>query len=471
MGKKITFKEAVLTSIGMLIGSGIFFRADNILGATEGNVSVAVTAWIVLGSAIAIAGIGMSVLAEHLDVEGGMAGYIEACFGKTAGFLVGWFSTLAYIPPLTGILGIVASTYTLQLFGVANPSVILLHSLAAFLIIITYTWNYFSTKFAALFSSAATIIKLLPIIIVGLIGMINVDTGLLTEGFSTFELGLFTAPLLSIAFAFDGWTNICTLSKDMENPQKDTARSLVLTAAIVTVAYVLYFTGVTMLLPVNEIISLGDEHVGVIAQKILGDIGGKFILFCVIVSVLGTLNGNVMTGYRYPHALAQAKDLPNSDFFVQESKHGTTGRAAMITFGAVVAWFIMYTVQALSKAARALQVENDAALSALAEDKKTEALNQHLLSGIAFDDIPIMAVSMVIILCLIGAILVGKKHNVGMFKGMIAPIIGIISQVYIIFSFMQNNTAWLTYMIIVAAIVLVGFLIRSQLPHVKNKTA
>ena len=210
MNKKITFTEALLTAIGMVIGSGIFFRADNILTYTEGNVSIAILAWATLGFTLIFAGIGMSVLASRSEREGGIVGYMEDIYGEKAAFLTGWFTTFIYIPLLTGILLIVATVFCLDMLEIAGTA-FNTQFLAVIFLIATYTWNYLSTKFSALFSSAATIIKLLPIIVVGLIGMTKLDMSVAVGGFSTFEMGLFAAPLLSMAFAFDGWTSVATL--------------------------------------------------------------------------------------------------------------------------------------------------------------------------------------------------------------------------------------------------------------------
>ncbi|MDL2212087.1 APC family permease [Erysipelotrichaceae bacterium OttesenSCG-928-M19] len=446
MNKKITFTEALLTAVGMVIGSGIFFRADNILGFTENNVGIAIVAWFVLGFTLIFAGIGFSILASRTNREGGIVGYMEDCYGDKAAFLTGWFTTFVYIPLLTGILGIVASGFLLQLIGVENGGAMLTQVVGFVLIVLAYIWNYLSTKFSALFSSAATIIKLLPIIIIGFIGMTKLDVGLVADGLSAWDMGLFTAPLLSMAFAFDGWTSVATLSKDMENPQRDIAKVLAINAAIVTAAYVFYFTGMTMIFAdnISEIARLEDGHVFVAAETVLGTIGGKFVLFCVVMSVMGTLNGNVMAGFRYPHALAQSKDLPNSEFFVEESKYGTTGRAAMITFVTVIAWYILYTVQAVAAEGAAEGAD-------------------YMFSGISFDDIPIMAIAAVIIILLIGAMRFGMKEGYGVVKSIIAPIIGIIGQGYVIFSFIGTNEKWLTYMIVVIVIIAIGFVIRTQL--------
>ena len=444
MNKKITFIEALLTAVGMVIGSGIFFRAARILDSTEGNVGLAVLGWAALGTTLVFAGIGFSILASRTTKEGGIIGYMEDFLGEKAAFATGWFTTFIYIPLLTGILAIIAAQFLFQLIGVDNYGVGLHYAVAFVMIIVCYGWNYFSTKFSALFSSAATVIKLLPIIIVGFIGMTKLDIGVVTDGISAFDMTLFAAPLLSMAFAFDGWTSVATLSKDMENPQKDIAKVLALNAVIVTIAYVVYFTGMTMIVPAQEIMSLGNEHVGVAAGIIMGDFGMKFILFCVVMSVLGTLNGNVMAGFRYPHALAQAKDLPNSEFFVEESKYGTTGKAAMITFGAVCAWFVLYTVQAN--------------LDAGAAEGAT-----HMLSGIYFDDIPIMMMAALIIILLVGAAKFGMKEGYGVVKSIIAPIIGIIGQAYVIWAFALNNERWWQYILVCIVIIVIGFVVRGSL--------
>ncbi len=474
MNKKITFVEALLTAIGMVIGSGIFFRADNILTFTEGNVSIAILAWFVLGFTIVFAGVGLSVLASRSNREGGVIGYMEDLYGAKGAFLVGWFSTFIYAPLLTGILGIVGAIYFYDLIGVSG-SAFRIQVLGAVFIIACYSWNYLSTKFSALFSSAATVIKLLPIAVVGLIGMTKFDPELAVGGFSTFDMGLFAAPLLSMAFAYEGWTIVATLSRDMENPQKEIAKVLSVSAIIITFAYVFYFTGMTMIFNstaggIEQIMILGDNHVGVAAQTILGDIGGKLVLFCVTMSVLGAMNGTVMGGFRYPHALAQAGDLPNSEFFVQESKYQTTGRAALINFFATVAWFVFYTWQSFAREGQSAVVANQHAdlVAAAQAGTITEAqqatldmaYSSHVFSGISFDDIPVMMMALIVITLLIGTMRVGVKEGYGTLKSIIAPIIGIIGQGYIVYSFIITNPSWLTYMVICALIIVIGFIIR-----------
>lgn len=451
MNKKITFREALLTGIGLVIGSGIFFRAPRILDATQGNVGIAIIGWIVLGLMVACAGVGISVLAARSNREGGIIGYMEDIYGKRMSFLTGWFTTAIYIPLLIGIQAIVAAGFFLDMLGVQRSAIIVL-SLSLLFIVLTFIWNYLSTRFAALFSSVGTIIKMLPLVILGLIGIFNVNGELVVNDVSHFDLGLFTAPFISMAFALDGWTTVATLSRDMENPKRDIAKVLVLNLFIVVFAYTIYFTGVCMLLDPKEIMSLGDEHIAVITTNLFGTFGSKLILFCVVASVWGTLNGNVMGSFRYPHALAVNKDLPNSEYFRKENKYGTTGRAGILSFVILIGWFILYSIQNLSAEA-------------------AKGGSNYLLSGIQLDDIPIVWIAVIIILLLIGTIIVANKEKVGIFKGYIAPSIGIFGQLYVIVSFIQVNSAWLLYTIIVFAIIVVGLIIRGFAKKSELKTS
>ncbi|MDR1782081.1 MAG: APC family permease [Bacilli bacterium] len=460
MGKKITFVEALLTAVGLVIGSGIYFRADNILTSTQGNIAMATLGWIVLGICLIFAGIAFSVLANRTKGEGGMIAYIEETWGKTWGFIVGWFCTFVYVPTLTVVLAWVAAGYLADLFGWADGRLaVQQYVVTAVLIIIVSLWNYLSTKFAALFSSAATVIKLIPIVVIGLVGLFNFQS----DAFNTFQavgntpapsgwsLSLFTAPLLSMAFAFDGWMSVGTLSRDMENPQRDIGKVFAIMFVIITIAYALYFTGISMLGAKEniDIIAASDSHVGLIATKLFGSIGGKLILFCVVMSVMGTLNGNIMSIYRYPHALAENKDVPNYNFFRKESKYGTTFNAYLIGLIAIVLWFIMYFAQALSK--------QNAAVG-LAEGVEP---TKYFMAGIAFDDIPIVSMGLVVILSLIAVMKWGSKEGYGTLKTIIAPIIGIIGYLFIVVSFFQTNKLALPYLLVVAVICVIGLGIRS----------
>ncbi|MGL4858582.1 MAG: amino acid permease, partial [Enterobacteriaceae bacterium] len=190
----------------------------------------------------------------------------------------------------------------------------------------------------------------------------------------------------------------------------------------------------------------GKGHVAVIANNIFGLYGEKIILFCVMISVLGTLNGKVIGGYRYPYALAEQKDIPYSNFFLKQSAYGTNGRAALLTLLISCIWFTCYTLQALAVA--------DATPEQFAR-------KDYLFSGITFEDIPIMIVSFEAIALMVAGLILGRRHKVGLFKTYIAPVVGIIGQVYVVISFSMTNTSWLFYTVLAVLIIIIGVMIRA----------
>ena len=437
----------------MVIGSGIFFRADNILGYTKGNVTTATIAWLSLGITLIFASLCVAFIAQHTKEEGGTIGYMKEIYGSKVSFITGWFETIVYIPCLTALLATIGAKYAFQLIGfdtnVVNP--IYVNILAIVFILLTYFVNYLGARHAALFSSFATVIKLIPIAVIGLIGLVHTDTTVLAQGASNFEYDSFTSPLLSMSFAFAGWLVVGSMARDMENPQRDLSKVLAINLIIVTVVYTTYFFGISMLMPANEIIAQGDAHVGIIAQNVLGSWGGNFVLFCVMISCLGTLNAKFIAGFKYNHALGAQRNLPYANFFVKETKRGTNFNAGLITFFVALIWWALFTIQSYSK----FNV-GEAAVEA----------GHYIFAGITFDDIPVVFTSIEATVLIIGAIILARRKKLPTIKLIIFAILGLIGQVYCIISYIQTNSAWLLYTIITIAAILIGLVVKAY----ANKT-
>ncbi|MGL4253817.1 MAG: APC family permease [Fusobacteriaceae bacterium] len=458
MKKKITFVQALCTAMGNVIGSGIFFRASRILNSTQGNSATAVLGWIVLGATIIFAGFATAVLAKRSTKPGGMVGYIEEQFGKKAAFAVGWFMAVIYIPSLCGILGIVAVDFMTQLFGI-NVSVQAKYAMVALTIIAVYGWNIASTKIGALFSTFATYVKVMPLIAIAILGIVlgkgdstmmvkgaeNLGSALVikdaaTNMFVTAEnpqlvgFALFTAPLLSMAFAFDGWFNIGAMRDEMENPEVNLPKVFAWNAVLVTLVYGSYFAAVTLLMDPAEIMNAGNGHVGMIANKFFGANGEKLVLTAVVISVLGTLNANAMAGMRYVQALANDDEFPFANFFKQINPTTHTPiNGAWFAMGGTAVLYVLYYLQEASG----------------------------MFKGISFDDVPIMFVSLFLLLVILASHMVAKKENLGFFTTYVVPVIAAIGQIFIVVSFFVTNSNAVLYTIISLAIIGSGYVVKN----------
>ena len=86
--------------IGIVIGSGVFFKADDVLIASGGDLSTALLAWFIGGSIMVITAYVFSLIATRVEKVNGVVDYFEEAYGEKAGYLVAWFMT--YILPHSG---------------------------------------------------------------------------------------------------------------------------------------------------------------------------------------------------------------------------------------------------------------------------------------------------------------------------------------------------------------------------------
>ena len=103
---------AIAMVVGIVIGSGVFFKAEKILTATRGNLPLGILAWAIGGLIMLICAYTFSVMATRYSYVNGIVDYSEAAAGKTYAYYVGWFLTMIYYPSMTSVLAWVSARYT-----------------------------------------------------------------------------------------------------------------------------------------------------------------------------------------------------------------------------------------------------------------------------------------------------------------------------------------------------------------------
>lgn len=341
--KELKAKYGLLTAISMVvgitIGSGVFFKADDVLQKTNGNLGLAILAWLIGGAIMILGGYTFSLVASRVSKVNGLVDYVEEAYGETAGYLVGWFQTLIYYPTLTGILAWVSALYTDSLFGFNGNSIwyfTLFYLLAVFLL------NYISPVIAGKFQVGTTAFKLIPLLLVAIVGIIvGLINGTTFENFTVVNttvsegsgIGL---AVLSTAFAYEGWVIATTINKEIKDPKKNLPKALFFGSLIVVAIYITYYLGLSGVLENSVFLEQGDQAVSLAVTKLFGSVAGSVLIVFVIVSCLGTLNGLTMGLSRGIYSLAYRGRGPKPEFFVQvEEKHNSPRRSSV--FGLVIA--------------------------------------------------------------------------------------------------------------------------------------
>jgi len=322
--RKYGLPTAICMVVGTVIGSGVFFKAQNVLNATGGNMPLGIAAWAITGLLMIICSAQFAIMATKYEKVSGVVDYAEATCGKNYAYYMAWFMVNIYYPGMTSVLAWVSARYFGVLFGwsMVGPEVM---TLACLFLVSSYTLNALSPKLAGKFQISATVIKLIPIVLMAVVGtIVGLANGTLAGNFTTVVTeavggtkgGLFAA-IVATVFAYEGWIVATAINAELENPKKNLPIALVIGAFIVVVAYILYYIGVAGG-ATNAILM---EHGATTAfNNIFGGIGGAFLNICIVVSCLGTLNGLMVGATRGMYAIAAREEGPKPHMFGQIDK-------------------------------------------------------------------------------------------------------------------------------------------------------
>ncbi|WP_224430369.1 APC family permease [Lactobacillus amylovorus] len=308
--RSLGFGSAISIVIGTIIGSGIFFKQASILDSA-GSSTMAIAAWVFGGVITLTAGLTIAEIGAQMPYTGGLYVYVENLYGRICGFLAGWMQVIVYGPAIIASVAGFMSIMITNLFGIDAKWRI---PVALITIIAIGLMNFLENNVAAAFSVITTIGKMIPIAAIIIFGLFWGHQDALGQTVSEVNrsAGGFGVAVLATLFGYDGWILIANLGGEMKNPQKLLPKAIILGISSVLVIYTLITIGIFRFIPANMIHSLGENTTSYLATKSFGNIGGKLLSIGIIISMMGTLNGKIITFPRIVYAMARRGDLPFS---------------------------------------------------------------------------------------------------------------------------------------------------------------
>lgn len=308
--RSLGFGSAISIVIGTIIGSGIFFKQASILDSA-GSSTMAIAAWVFGGVITLTAGLTIAEIGAQMPYTGGLYVYVENLYGRICGFLAGWMQVIVYGPAIIASVAGFMSIMITNLFGIDAKWRI---PVALITIIAIGLMNFLENNVAAAFSVITTIGKMIPIAAIIIFGLFWGHQDALGQTVSEVNrsAGGFGVAVLATLFGYDGWILIANLGGEIKNPQKLLPKAIILGISSVLVIYTLITIGIFRFIPANMIHSLGENTTSYLATKAFGDIGGKLLSIGIIISMMGTLNGKIITFPRIVYAMARRGDLPFS---------------------------------------------------------------------------------------------------------------------------------------------------------------
>lgn len=338
MEQKLTKKYGLLTAIamvvGIVIGSGIFFKAQTILEKTGGLLAPSILAWIFGGLIMVFCATAFAVMATKYEKVGGIVDYAEALVGKNYAYYIGWFVGTVYLPAMTGVLAWVSARYTIVFLNsvipawIENPvNEIMSHEcmvITFVYMVLSYVLNTLSPKLAGKYQIATTVIKLIPLILLGVVGVIvGLANGTLAQNFAYVPaqtsdgfMTLFFAGIVSTAFAYEGWIIATSINAEIKNAKKNLPIALTVGTLIVMAICVLYNLGFAGAAPIENLVS-ENGGASLAFSNLFGSGFGAVLNLFVAISCLGTLNGLMLACTRSAYSLSARNRGPKVEMFKQ----------------------------------------------------------------------------------------------------------------------------------------------------------
>lgn len=415
---------AVGMIVGVVIGSGIFFKSDNILVATNGSISLGVLVFCIAALGIVFGSLTVSELASRTSKAGGIITYMEESYNESVACAMGWFHTFLYYPSLVAVVSWVSGIYICMLFGL-NSTLELQIIIGLAIMVGAYIINVLSAKLGGIFQNASTIIKIIPLILIAIAGVLfgKPSTFVLSDVTKMESFG-WIAAIAPIAFSFDGWIIATSMSHEIKDSKKNLPRALVMAPLFILAIYLLYFVGISMYIGPETIISLGDAHVDLVANNLFGQFGSKIVLTFVVISILGTVNGIVMGHIRLPYSLAIRGMFPKYKTFSKvNEKLGMPVESSIIAFVISLIWFLANYI----------------------------ILKSEILSNSDISEISITINYLLYILLYFKVFKMGIKNEIeGIWRGKINPILAIVGSLIILSGSISNSLFWVNSSISVA---------------------
>ena len=326
--------------VGTVIGSGIFFKQAGVL-QTAGSSTLGLLAWLAGGIITLAAGLTIAEIGARLPKTGGLYSYIESLYGPVAGFLTGWMQVVIYAPAVIASIAGYAAFLTANFLGVPT-------SYATWIAVLYVAFiagvNLFENRVAAGFQVLTTSIKLIPIAILIIYGLFfgKVDALGQTVTHTVTHGGGFGMAILATLFAYDGWILLANIAGELKNPRRDLPRSLVGGVSIIVIAYVGVSFGVYHALPSDRIVALQNNATFTVMRAAFGDLGGRALSIAIIISMLGTLNGKMMSFPRMAYAMSKDGLFPK--YLSKLTRKTQEPTNAILTVAAMtIALAIVYT--------------------------------------------------------------------------------------------------------------------------------
>ncbi|HYX69849.1 MAG TPA: amino acid permease [Terriglobales bacterium] len=316
LARDLGVSHASAIVVGTIIGSGIFIVPRTMMAAV-GSTRMVYLAWIVGGLLSFFGALTYAELGAMKPAAGGEYVYIRDAYGPLPAFLYGWTWFLVAKPAsvasvTTGLAEALAGLPRFAFLAndaLAYPLHVTWGQLFAIVATLLITGiNYIGVRKAGDFQLVFTLLKIAMVIAIAIIGFtwVGGTWGNFHSTYGGAHGGLtgFMIALIAALWAYDGWNDLNMVAGEVRRPERSIPIALIAGVATVAALYVLMNAAIQYVLPAG-LVATAKSPASLATQQVLGPVGGAVVTLGIVLSMLVTLNGTIMSGGRIPFAMAR----------------------------------------------------------------------------------------------------------------------------------------------------------------------
>lgn len=286
--------------VGNMVGSGIFLLPASLAGAAG---PVSIFGWIFTGVGALLLALVFSRLGRAMPRTGGPYAYARRAFGDFIGFQTAWGYWIAAWAGNAAIA--VAFVGYLAVFWGELGSNNLLAALVGIGVIWLLTLvNAIGTRESGIVQVATTVLKFVPLAVIGVIGLFFIESDNLTPFAPNGTWSAISAAAPLTLWAFIGLESATVAAGEVKDPEKNIPRATMYGTIAATVVYLLGTIAVMGVIP-TETLAGSTSPFADAAGVMFGGSWDKIIALVALASTFGALNGWILLQGRVPLAAAE----------------------------------------------------------------------------------------------------------------------------------------------------------------------
>ena len=304
---KLGFGMTVALVVGNIIGSGVYLVPASLAPYGRNSLS----AWLFTAAGAIVLAVVFAALARSLPAEGGLYAYTRTAFGELAGFVVAWGYWVAiWVGNAAIATGAVSYTSVVAPWIVSVPGASVLATLA--LVWLLTLVNCFGVRAAGWVQVVTTVLKLVPLVAIGLVGLFFVRGDLVTAHAGIpLSLDATTAAATLTLWALLGLESATVPADKVRDPARTIPRATLAGTLVSAVACAVSCSIVLVLVPQAKLASSNAPYADA-ALVLFGPGTGTLVALFAAISAAGALNGWILLQGELPTALARDGLFPKA---------------------------------------------------------------------------------------------------------------------------------------------------------------